>query len=249
MLAGLALLVAADRCGLLLAPARTERHRYHARTARVVQVIDGDTLEIDRFDPVRRTPTTRVRLWGVDCPEIERPRRAAEPLADEATRFTIGAVATGPVRLWLEPHRVRGTFGRVLAHVELDDGRCLNELLVDAGLARTDERWSHSRLDVYAAAERSARRTGRGVWASPRNALWPGVGSGYDTGVLPQAGSATRVHGGDLAHPKAETSRDQRKEGTGESDRPGGAGSARPIQGTDDPWPSPPRSRSTMRSA
>ena len=68
------------------------------------------------------------------------------------------------VVLYLESHRPRGTFGRILAHVELPDGSSLNEALLAAGLARVDERWPHALLGRYAQLERGARREGVGIW-------------------------------------------------------------------------------------
>ncbi|MEK7730475.1 MAG: hypothetical protein AAB363_01320, partial [Planctomycetota bacterium] len=70
-----------------------DRSRYHDRTFHVVHVIDGDTLDIDAPDadkPVGRrdrqtsrqsregpggSVQTRIRLWGVDTPELARSGR------------------------------------------------------------------------------------------------------------------------------------------------------------------------------
>ncbi len=139
--------------------------RYHGQAFEVAHVIDGDTLDLRVRDG--RFPTTRVRLWGIDTPETARLDRGrpAEPLAQEATRFVHERCAGRRVTLYLEPHRVRGTYGRVLAFVELPDGRVLNEALLAAGLARADRRFSHTWMDRYTGLERQARADGVGVWA------------------------------------------------------------------------------------
>jgi micrococcal nuclease len=111
-------------------------------------------------------PTTRVRLWGVDCPEHGRDGQPDEPLADEATTLARALAQEEMVTLWLEPHRTRGHYGRVLAHVELPEGRMLNEALLEEGLARAEERWPHGRLTRYAQVEQSARRRGVGRWSN-----------------------------------------------------------------------------------
>ena len=116
--------------------------------------------------PITRI-ATQVRLWGVDSPEVAGRDRPAEPFADEARTFTRARTAGGLVTLTLEPHRTRGAFGRLLAHVELPDGTSLNEALLAAGLARADDRWPHALLGRYAQLERAARREGAGIWASP----------------------------------------------------------------------------------
>ncbi|MHC4447435.1 MAG: thermonuclease family protein, partial [Planctomycetota bacterium] len=157
-------LIAADRGGLLLVPRPGDFRTYDGVRARVVWVIDGDTFDIDLPDRVARRPATRIRLWGIDCPEQAGPDQPAQPWADEARELTRALVEQGPVTLYLEPHRTRGTFGRVLAHVEGADGRSLNGALLEAGYATVDERWPHSRLSRYAALQRAAQQAGAGMW-------------------------------------------------------------------------------------
>ncbi len=158
-------LIAADRSGLLLVPRPGDLTTYDGVTARVRWVIDGDTFDVDLPDRVNRRAATRIRLWGVDCPERARSDQPAEPFADEARELTRALVEQGPVTLYLEPHRTRGTFGRVLAHVEIADGRSINGALLEAGYAAVDERWPHSRLSRYAALQRGAQQRGAGMWS------------------------------------------------------------------------------------
>ena len=161
----LALLIIADRSGWLLVPKIDDMSAYHGLKAQVVRVIDGDTLEIKHPDALNDRPVTRIRLWGLDCPETAKPDRPADPYADQATQRTRSLAADRTIALSLESHRTRGTFGRVLAHIELPDGSSLNERLLSAGLAVTDERWSHSLLGRYAQLERAAQRSALGVWS------------------------------------------------------------------------------------
>ena len=163
----LAVVIVADRSGWLLVGRDDDMAVYHGGTARVARVIDGDTLEIEIPDHLHRRPVTQVRLWGVDCPETAGRNHPAEPFAGEARDLTQSLTAGGPVTLTLEPHRARGSFGRLLAHVELADGSSLNEALLAAGLARADDRWPHALLGRYAQLERAARREGIGIWSQP----------------------------------------------------------------------------------
>jgi endonuclease YncB( thermonuclease family) len=162
-----ALLVLADRGGLLLYRG-DDLARYDGRTFRVTRVIDGDTLDLDAPDGNDRY--TRVRLWGVDTPEMARrdPPRSAEPYAQAASEFTRRLASGQTVRLTLEPHRLRGTYGRLLAFVELPDGTLLNESLLSAGLARADGRWSHRYLKRFERLEQAARQGGAGLWGDKR---------------------------------------------------------------------------------
>ena len=50
--------------------------RYHDKTFRVARVVDGDTLDIQVAD--RDKPVTRIRLWGVDTPEVAGTRAGGQ---------------------------------------------------------------------------------------------------------------------------------------------------------------------------
>ena len=161
----LALLIFADRNGWLLVRRRDDMSAYHGVQTRVSRVIDGDTLEVALPDVLNDRPVTRVRLWGIDCPKTARPNKPAELWAEQATSFSRTLVHDAVVTLYIEAHRTRGVFGRVLAHVELLDGSSLNEALLLNGLAAADDRWPHSRLTRYAQLENTARRADVGIWS------------------------------------------------------------------------------------
>ncbi|MEZ6192737.1 MAG: thermonuclease family protein [Phycisphaerales bacterium] len=159
------LLMLADRSGLLVEQG-DDLARYDGRWFTVLRVVDGDTVEIDA--PDGDEAYTRVRLWGVDTPEMAKrdPPMPAEPFAEEATDFTRDLVQSRRVRLILEPHRLRGNYGRLLAFVEMSDGKLLNEELISAGLTRADDRWSHRYIERFADLQREAKSAKRGLWGS-----------------------------------------------------------------------------------
>lgn len=162
----LIVLIVLDQQGLLLVRQVDDLAAYHGVHARVTRVIDGDTVEIDLPDALNDSPVTRIRLWGIDCPEMARFNNPAEPLALEAAAMVQTLLGDdGEVLLWLESHQTRDRFSRVLAHVELPDGTVLNEALLEAGLARADDRWPHIHLVRYAQVEHAARRRGIGLWS------------------------------------------------------------------------------------
>lgn len=166
----LSALAGADQRWGLLAP-RSAVDRLDGQRVRVIRVVDGDTLLIDR--PDRGQPTTRVRVWGIDTPELARPgdygRQAreaeygAEQARDRAKQLTQGQAVT----LTLEPYRTRGVYGRVLAHVTLPDGRSLAGVLLDEGWAKADGRWSHRHYSDYRERAWRARRDRLGIWDEP----------------------------------------------------------------------------------
>ncbi len=153
----------ADRTGWFVSP-RDDMHLYNQRRCRVVRVIDGDTVVIERCG-LNKHQTT-VRLWGVDTPELARAgiRAVSEPYAEAARDFTIACVYNQTVLIELESHQQRDKFGRLLAYVYSEDGRLLNELLLDEGLADFEPRFSHRFLKRFEqAAKRSATRR-IGIW-------------------------------------------------------------------------------------
>ncbi|MEM9019373.1 MAG: thermonuclease family protein [Planctomycetota bacterium] len=146
------------------AAAGDDWRRYHGQSYRVVRVIDGDTFDL--AVPDRGEQITRVRLWGVDTPELAKPDgREAEPYAIEAAARTRTLTEGRAITLYLEPHRHRGRFGRLLAHAELPDGTLLNKRLIEEGLSKADHRWSHGKIEPYQAAEDRARAAGVGLWS------------------------------------------------------------------------------------
>jgi micrococcal nuclease len=172
--AALAALSWADHRGLLLY-AGGDLERYDGRSFRVTRVLDGDTLDVDAPDPLGQgRATTRIRFWGIDAPEITHVSpagtvRPGEPFGDEATRFTRDRAEGKSVTLRLEPHRFRDPFGRLIAYVELPDGRLLNVELVEAGMARAETRWTHRLLLRFVEDERAAKAEGRGMWRKGRS--------------------------------------------------------------------------------
>jgi micrococcal nuclease len=158
-------LIFADRRGLLLAQGG-DLSRYDGQLFAVVRVVDGDTLDVAA--PDGDSPVTRIRLWGIDTPELSRSATTPnEPFADEATDFARQLLDGQQVRLILEPHDQRDKYGRLLAYVQLPDGTLFNERLLAAGLARYEDRFSHRHMQRFAMLELQARNEKVGLW-NPR---------------------------------------------------------------------------------
>jgi micrococcal nuclease len=159
-------LVICDRLGVFGRAPRPDWGKYHGQTFRVVEVIDGDTFDVDI--PDGKWDDTRIRLWGVDTPEThdsDNPDAPPMHYGPEATAFTRELVADQPVRLELVRWRTRGMHGRLLAYVFLPDGRMLNRVLVEHGYGYADPRFRHPRKEEFARLQRQAREAGRGLWA------------------------------------------------------------------------------------
>lgn len=166
-----ALLIAADRLGLLGAKPPSDFDKYHQRTFLVVNVVDGDTLDVDW--PDGRWPHTRIRLLGVDTPETVKPDTPPQHFGPEAGRFTRNACLGKQVRVELAPVRNRDTYGRLLGYVVLPDERMLNRLLVARGYGYADPRFDHPHKREFLSLQRDARKKRIGLWQDVRRADLP----------------------------------------------------------------------------
>lgn len=122
----------------------------------MVRVIDGDTLEL--------TGGRRVRLLGLDAPEMERDGQPADFLAHKAKAALAGLTLNRQVHL--EYDRLHyDHYGRLLAYVFLPDRTLVNADLVRRGLARVyaiapNRRYQKDLL----AAQQEAIAAHRGIW-------------------------------------------------------------------------------------
>jgi len=144
--------------------AAADKARYHGKPFRVLAIMDGDTVEVDA--PDGRSAATRVRLLGIDAPEMNYEDHRPACFAEEATAFARKLIAGKRVTVHLdETERTRCNYGRLLAYLELDDGTVLNELLLAEGYAYADLRFKHSYFHRYGQLEASARALRKGLWA------------------------------------------------------------------------------------
>ncbi len=107
-------------------------------TARVLKVIDGDTIEV-----LLDNKYENVRLLGVDCYETYPNNRAYKQAYTEGITVEkvveLGKLAKYYVQKELKPDDMvylefeenkRDSYGRLLAYVYLEDGKMLNKMLL-----------------------------------------------------------------------------------------------------------------------
>lgn len=146
--------------------------RYHDHSFTVTRVIDGDTLDIDNRD--RDFSATRVRLWGIDCPETEHDRTEGMYFGREAAAFTMRTLQSRSVHLLLSPKQTRDRHGRLLAYVlTARGGPMFNEILVEQGYAYADRRFPHHYSERFEAAEGRAKRDKLGLWGNVQPSQTP----------------------------------------------------------------------------
>ncbi len=134
-------------------------------------VYDGDTVRVR----LAGQKDERVRLIGVDSPELDDAREQVRLMAFLAKRFTFTRLFQSTVDLLPGPQE-RDVYGRLLAYIRTADGEMFNETLVREGYAHAylkfpfDETWKARLKD----AEGDARRSGKGLW---RETPYPVIGA------------------------------------------------------------------------
>lgn len=107
--------------------------------AEVVAVIDGGTLEVRAHIWLGRELDIRVRLAGIEAPELKGKCAQERSLATQARAYLRARLAPREDRaaqVWLRNIRHGKYAGRVLARVQTADGEDLSRGLMAAGLAR-----------------------------------------------------------------------------------------------------------------
>ncbi len=97
---------------------------------------DGDTITVDiDLGMEIWLKDQRVRLFGIDTPELRSKDAGKKQLAKKAKEFVSDYLFAGD-EITIRTHKDKtGKFGRLLATVFTEDNENLNELLVSAGLA------------------------------------------------------------------------------------------------------------------
>ena len=127
----------------------------HSDPVLVRSVLDGDTIDV--------AGVGRVRLLGIDAPELAHGHDTAAPFAYEAREKLIELVLHRWVRLEADAERLDG-YNRHLAYVVREDGLFVNAALLREGLARVTARVPLTRLSELRRAEADAQASRRGMW-------------------------------------------------------------------------------------
>jgi micrococcal nuclease len=135
----------------------------YSKNAFVSRVIDGDSFVL--------SDSQHVRILGINCPEIARLNKSAEPYANEAAAKTKSLIDHKTVKLVFEG-RAFDIFGRLLAYVCLTDSRGQDSVFVQAellksGLAKisyyTKEKHYYA---LFYNLRNTARKKKLGIWCN-----------------------------------------------------------------------------------
>lgn len=153
-------------------PEGPDADKYHLKSFKVVNVVDGDTLDIDI--PDGKYDHTRIRLLGIDTPETKSPKYGSMYFGPQASQFaeklTINKHATVIIDT-TSPSRDR--YRRLLGYLKLEDGEILNEELLRYGFAYADLRFKHSEFDKYVKLQDAAINSGIGLWKEAKKSDLP----------------------------------------------------------------------------
>jgi len=126
----------------------------HTELYRVVSIADGDTITVE---PVQGGYRAKVRLHGIDCPELNQPYgQAAKAFVTEAVLFKTVNVQPVP--------QGKDRYGRIVAVIEIPDKGILQELLLQAGLAWVYPQYCRN-CSSWEAMQTQARNQKKGLWA------------------------------------------------------------------------------------
>ena len=114
-------------------------YRYNAK---LVKIVDGDTIDADIELGFSVSITKRIRLAGIDAPE-SRTRNLAEKKAGLASKERLTTLLDGAANVFELESMDIGKYGRVLGkiHISKLEGKdvitqvCVNDVLVKEGYA------------------------------------------------------------------------------------------------------------------
>ncbi len=128
----------------------------------VSSFVDGDTIGVQLGDK-----TEKVRLIGVDTPEVKDPRKEVQCFGEAASQFTKSLIGTNKVRLESDPlNSDRDKYDRLLRYVYLPDGTLVNAEIIKQGYGFAYLTYPFQKKDEFKTYENQARQNNRGLWGS-----------------------------------------------------------------------------------
>jgi endonuclease YncB( thermonuclease family) len=118
--------------------------------AKVIAVYDGDTIT------VRTDETIKIRLDGIDAPELKQP-------FGQASKQSLSGLVFGQT-VTIKPGK-KDRYGRLLARVEIA-GKDASLTMVETGMAHWYEQYAKRDKELQS-AQTQAKTARRGLWSDP----------------------------------------------------------------------------------
>jgi micrococcal nuclease len=125
----------------------------------VTAVYDGDTIKV-RF---KNKQERKVRLIGIDTPEIENLREEVKFRAQMAKRFAFFYLYRKTVKLSYD-WEIEDKYGRLLAYIWTEKQGLFNKFILSEGFAAVYLNFPFKYKDEFIEAEREARKLEKGLW-------------------------------------------------------------------------------------
>jgi micrococcal nuclease len=130
-----------------------------AETCKVTKVVDGDSVHITCGSELKK-----VRLCGIDAPELKRKKKAGQPYSAESTKLVKDLLARANNEVTLT-ETGKDRYGRTVAEIFMGS-TFLNAEIVKAGLAYEYKKYSKScpHREQISEAEAIAQSNKSGLW-------------------------------------------------------------------------------------
>jgi micrococcal nuclease len=125
----------------------------------VTAVYDGDTIKV-RFE---NRQERKVRLIGIDAPEIETSREEEKFRAQMSKRFAFFYLYRKAVKLSYD-WEIEDKYGRLLAYVWTEKQGLFNKFILSEGFAEVFLNFPFKYREEFVEADREARRLEKGLW-------------------------------------------------------------------------------------
>lgn len=130
---------------------------HFSETTKVRSITDGDTLRLQ--------DGRKLRLIGINTPELAHDGRPAEAYASDAKTALAQLFKDSKTIRLLHGIEEKDRYGRTLAHAFLEDGRNVQTQLLRQGMALSIALPPNTRLaDCYSRQEKIARCEKAGIW-------------------------------------------------------------------------------------
>jgi micrococcal nuclease len=142
-----------------------------AVSAKVLYVIDGDTLDV-----VIDGKKERVRLIGIDAPEMAYEEKQADCFAKQSKEFLREMLDGKTVQLESDPTQDnRDKYERLLRYIFVEDGTDVNRFMIAGGFAReyTYLGIPYRHQKEFQEAELEAKNKKLGLWAEGACSVLP----------------------------------------------------------------------------
>ena len=147
---------------------------------KIIKVVDGDGLIVEN---IFNNQEFEIRFLGIDAPELKSCRKLAQDEREThlAAQFLISlgrksfnylleiAPPNTNVSILIEKENEIDIYGRTLAYVFLEDGSCLNEIMIQEGFAKPYSRYFCNELPKYQMLYLNAKNEQKGLFAFSKN--------------------------------------------------------------------------------